>query len=345
MLLLLAWPVRAEPLRVATWNAGLDRAGPGLLLQDVLSDDDPQVAAAVQVVAALDADVLVLTGVDYDHGLVALRAFATRTAAAGVAYPHLFALRPNTGMATGLDMDGDGRLGGPRDAQGWGRFAGEGGMAILSRLPVDEGAVRDLSALLWRDLPGAILPPAFLPDQAAVQRLSTTGHWVVPLILPGGGRLSLLVWHATPPVFDGPDDRNGRRNHDEAALWLRLLDGSLGPVPEAPFVIVGDANLDPVDGEGRDAAMKALLTHPSLQDPAPRGTPGRIEPAHKGDPALDTALYDPGPGGLRVDVILPSAGLMVVGSGVLWPPDNDPLAVVLAQASRHRPVWVDLSLP
>ena len=338
-------PAWAEPLRVATWNAGLDRAGPGLLLQDILSDDDPQVAAAVQVIAALDADVLVLTGVDYDHGLVALRALAARTAAAGAAYPHLFALRPNTGMATGLDMDGDGRLGTPRDAQGWGRFAGEGGMAVLSRLPVDEGAVRDLSAMLWRDLPGAILPPGFPPDQAAVQRLSTTGHWVVPLVRPDGGRLTLLIWHATPPVFDGPEDRNGRRNHDEAALWLRLLDGLLGEVPAGPLVVIGDGNLDPVDGEGRSDAMRALLSHPALQDPAPRGTHGRMEPAHKGDPALDTALYDPGPGGLRVDLILPSADLKVTGSGVLWPPEGDPLSATLATASRHRPVWVDLMLP
>lgn len=64
----------------------------------------------------------------------------------------------------------------------------------------------------------------------------------------------------------------------------------------------------------------------------------------KGDPALDTALYD-GLGGLRVEVILPSADLVVDGAGVLWPPDTDPLAAMLATASRHRPLWVDLTLP
>ena len=332
----------ADDLRVATWNADLVRSGPGLLLRDILKGEDPQVAAVVTVIAALDADVLVLTGIDYDHGLVALSALEGRLAGAG--YPYRFALRPNTGLATGLDIDGDGRLGTPRDAQGWGRFAGEGGMAVLSRLPIDEPAVRDLSAMLWRDLPGAIVPPGWPEDHAAVQRLSTTGHWVVPLLLPGEGRLTLLVWHATPPVFDGPEDRNGRRNHDEAALWLKLLEGALGAVPEAPFVIIGDGNLDPADGEGRTGAMLALMSHAALQDPAPRGSHGRTEPAHNGDPALDTALFDPGPGGLRVDVILPSADLTVTGSGVLWPPDTDPLAAVLAAASRHRPVWVDLRL-
>ncbi|MGQ0565864.1 MAG: endonuclease/exonuclease/phosphatase family protein [Gemmobacter sp.] len=333
----------AEGLRLATWNAELGRAGPGLLLRDILKGDDPQIAAAVQVIAALDADVLLLTGVDFDHGLVALTALEALLPGAG--YPHLLALRPNTGMATGLDLDGDGRLGSPRDAQGWGRFAGAGGMAILSRVPVDRSAVRDLSAMLWRDLPGAILPPGYLEAHAAVQRLSTTGHWVVPLVLPGGGRLTLLAWHATPPVFDGPEDRNGRRNHDEAALWLRLMEGTLGPVPEVPFVIIGDANLDPEDGEGRRQAIRSLLSHPALQDPAPKGTHGRTEPAHKGDAALDTALFDPGPGGLRVDLVLPSADLTVTASGVLWPPDGDPLAATLRTASRHRPVWVEVDLP
>ncbi|MDT8858056.1 endonuclease/exonuclease/phosphatase family protein [Paracoccaceae bacterium Fryx2] len=334
----------AETLRIATWNAELTRAGPGLLLRDIAGGKEAQVLAAVAMLAALKADVILLTGVDYDHGLVALGAL---DAATGGAYPHRFALRPNTGMATGLDLDGDGRLGGPRDAQGYGRFSGEGGMAVLSRLPILADQARDFSAFLWRDLPGALLPD-MTADVLAVQRLPTTAHWEVPLALPGGQTLRLLAWHATPPVFDGPEDRNGRRNHDEAAFWLRLLAGQLPmPPPEGPFVLLGDANLDPADGDGRREAMLALLAHPALQDPAPRGNSGRIEPGHAGDPALDTADFSArdGPGGLRVDVILPAAGLRVVASGVLWPPPGDPLAPVAAAASRHRPVWVDLEVP
>ena len=67
------------------------------------------------------------------------------------------------------------------------------------------------------------------PDLAAVQRLATTGFWDVPVETPSG-QLHLLAWHATPPVFDGPEDRNGRRNHDEAAFWRLLLEGAL-PMP------------------------------------------------------------------------------------------------------------------
>lgn len=340
--MLLAAPVAAETLRIATWNSDLGRDGPGLLAEAIAGGEDPQVAAAVAVLVALDADVVLLTSVDYDRGLVALSLLADRLAAAGAPYPYRFAFRPNTGMQAGIDLDGDGRLGEPEDAIGWGRFAGQEGMAILSRLPIDDAAARDFSAFLWADLPGHLMPP-LPPEATAVLRLSTTGHWDVPVIT-SAGPLHLLAFHATPPVFDGDEDLNGRRNHDETAFWLRLLEGSLRMTPPAgPFVILGDANLDPADGDGRTDGIRALLSNPALQDPAPRGSHGRTEPAQKGDPALDTALYDFG--GLRVDYVLPSADLRLTGAGVLWPPEGDPLADTLRAASRHYPVWVEVTLP
>lgn len=334
----------AETLRVATWNVGLERTGPGLLVRDLDRGEDPQIAAVLRVLVALDADVILLTAFDYDRGGVALGLLADRLKEAGVPYPHRFALRPNSGMPTGFDADRDGRLGDPRDAQGFGLFSGQGGMAVLSRLPVDTGGVRDFSGFLWRDLPGALIPEGEDPGLVAVQRLATTGFWDVP-VLTDDGPLHLLAWHATPPVFDGPEDRNGRRNHDEAAFWRLFLEGEL-PIapPEGPFVLLGDGNLDPADGDGRREGIGALLGHPALQDPAPRGTHGRVEQVHAGDPALDTVIYD-SIGGLRLDYLLPAAGLTVAGAGVLWPDAADALAPDLAAASRHFPVWVDLALP
>ncbi len=313
-----------------------------MLARDIAKGGDSQVEAALQVIAALDADVVLLTSVDYDRGLVALSLLQDRLARMGHPYPHLFALRPNTGMATGLDLDDDGREGEPEDAQGWGRFAGEGGMAILSRLPVESGTVRDFSGFLWTELPGSLIPPATRPEVAAVQRLSSTGHWDVPVIT-AAGPLHLLAFHATPPVFDGPEDRNGRRNHDEIAFWTQFLDGTLpARPPAAPFVVLGDANLDALDGDGLTGGILALLGHPALQDPQPKGSHGRTETGQKGDPALDTALYDFG--GLRVDYVLPSVGLTVTASGVMWPPMDDPFAAVLAKASRHAPVWIEVEI-
>ncbi|WP_207899542.1 endonuclease/exonuclease/phosphatase family protein [Rhodovulum adriaticum] len=348
----------ADTLRVASYNTELSRRGPGLLLGAILGGKDEQVAAVVQVIAAARPDILVLQGVDYDAEGRALAALADRLGRAGLAYPHRFALAPNRGVRTGLDLDGDGRLGGPGDAQGFGYFTGQEGMAILSRFPIRADAVRDLSGLIWADMPGAVLPmragrPFPTAAAQAVQRLSTTGHWDVPVQV-GATVLHLLAYHATPPVFDGPEDRNGLRNRDELRLWLRYLEGALPgpPPPRDRFVLLGDANLDPVDGDGHGAAMRALLADPRLTDPAPRSAGGRAaawqggaNAAHRGDPALDIADWDDdGPGNLRVDYVLPSADLAVVGAGVLWP-DGGPLAETVAVASRHRLVWVDIALP
>lgn len=342
----LSAPPQAEGLRIATWNVGLERRGPGLLLRDITRDADPQVQAVLQIIARLDADILLLTGVDFDAGGAALTALQDRLAARDAAYPYHLALRPNTGVQTGLDLDGDGRIGGARDAQGYGRFAGAGGMALLSRLPIDPAGVQDFSTFLWRDLPGALLPPGMTKADRASQRLSSTGHWLVSVTLPSGQPISLLAFHATPPVFDGPEDRNGRRNHDEAAFWRLFLQGALPfAPPKGPVVLLGDANLDPVNGHGRPAALRALLAGPPLQDPRPRGSAGRRDDGQRGDAALDTALYDPPLGGLRLDYVLPDARLSVIGAGVLWPGPDDALARTLQTASRHYPVWVDLDLP
>lgn len=331
----LATGAAAQDLRVATYDPGLTRKGPGLLLRDIRRAD-PQVLAAAQVIAAAAPDVIVLTGIDWDGEGLALAAFAEALEQAGHPMPHRFAARPNSGMPTGLDANGDGRRGGAEDAQGFGQFSGQNGMAILSRLPL--GSATDHSAVLWRDLPGALMPP-LAPDAAAVQRLSSTAHWDVP-VLTERGALHLLAWSATPPVFDGPEDRNGRRNHDEAAFWLRHL-------PAAPFVLAGNPNLDLADGEGRPEAMMALLDH--AQDPRPRGAfqPEQtgVNAGHRGDPALDTGVFDPaGPGNLRVDYILPAKTLRVTGSGVVWPAPGDPLAPAVEAASDHRLVWVDIDL-
>lgn len=314
------------------------------MLRD-LAAGDAQTDAALRVLVALDADVLVLTGVDFDAGLTALTVLQDRLAAAGAGYAHRFARAPNTGVPTGADIDGNGRSADPRDAQGWGRFPGAGGMVVLSRLPIDDRAARDFSAFLWADLPGALLPSSQTPELRRVQRLSTTAHWDVPVILSDGRTLRLLAFHATPPVFDGPEDRNGRRNHDEAAFWLRLFDGTLPfAPPEPPLAVIGTAGLDPVDGDGRPDALRALLGHPRLTDPRPAATRFVQDAGQRGDPALDTALYGGTTGGLRVDYVLPSDDLAVEASGILTAGAGTALASDLALASRHRPVWVDISL-
>jgi len=319
------------------------------LLRDINREKDLQVRAVQEVIATVRPDVIALQGFDYDAAGHALSAFQKTLSRSGHPMPYSYSARPNSGVATGLDMDGNGKTNEPRDAQGYGRFTGQGGMAILSRLPL--GDARDFTSFLWKDLPDAIPPhennkvfPS--PEAFAIQRLSSVAHWDVEVMLPDHAALHVLTFHATTPVFDGPEDRNGRRSHDEITFWPLLLDGALPfASPSGPFVIVGDANLDPVDGDGRQEAIHALLARSDVQDPHPQSAGGvaATDTDQSGDPALDTVDWPDGaPGNLRVSYVLPSRDLEVVGSGVFWPAPDDPLHETVETASRHRLVWVDI---
>ena len=270
-----------------------------------------------------DADVIALQGFDYDLEGRALQAFADALAARGLRYPYLFAAPPNAGRQTGVDLDGDGKAGGPADAQGYGRFFGQGAMALMSRHPIQTSAIADFTSFKWRDLPDHLYPmtktgPWGGPQALALQRLPAHGAWGVPLTHPQLGQVTVLTYHATPPVFDGPEDRNGRRNHDETAFWLHYLDGAFGPAPKDGFILMGDANLDPNRGDGRREAMQALLADPRLQDPMP-DTP--------------TVTWE-NVGSMRVDYVLPSADWAVKDAGLM---------AHATFPSRHKLVWVDLT--
>ncbi|NSX55694.1 endonuclease/exonuclease/phosphatase family protein [Parasulfitobacter algicola] len=319
------------------------------MLRDIERRDD-DILTIARIIAQANADILVLQGIDYDFGgatAVALRLVLQEN---GIEYPFHFTRRPNSGLATGLDLDGDGKTGTPRDAQGYGRFSGQDSILILSRFEILHEGALDFSDILWKDMSGATLPmvnnaPFPSIDVQAIQRLSTTAHWDVPILLPDGQTMNLLTYHATPPVFDGPEDRNGLRNHDETLFWVNYINDKL----ENPFVIAGISNLDPVDGDGRPDAMLALLNHPNIQDPKPTSLGGQqnADANHKEDPALDTAVFD-GPGNLRVDYVLPSSHWQIKDAGVLWPTPGTPLYDRFGPdwetVSRHRLVWVDLDL-
>lgn len=284
------------------------------------------ITATVEVILHADADILAIQDLDFDATGVALSALVAALAEQGLEYPHHISLRPNTGWLTGQDLDGDGRSDGPRDAHGYGRFNGQGGMALLSRYPI--GVVQDFSGTLWRDLPDSrspgVTPEAALP----VLRLHSVGAWDVEVLTPAGP-FHILTSHASAPVFDGPEDRNGLRNADEVRFWHLYLDDR---APEAPpFAYLGTLNVDPQRGEGLRDVLVDFLGHPALQDPEPQGPGG-----------LATADWeDPVPGDLRVDYLLPSRSLSVQGAGVLWPEDG-PLAEAVREASDHRLVWVDV---
>ncbi|WP_245190914.1 endonuclease/exonuclease/phosphatase family protein [Jannaschia formosa] len=302
------------------------------MLRDLERRKD-QAQAVLDVIAAARADVILLLDVDWDHSARGAEALRAALAEDGLDYPHLVARAPNAGRPSGFDLDGNGRLGEARDALGYGRFTGDGGMVLLSRHPL--GPVEDLSDTLW-SARGPI-PTEVLPLEAAeTVPLASVAQWIVPLHV-GATELTLVTMNASIPIYDGPEDRNGRRNADELAFVAELAGTAAIPV------VLGRANLDPRDGEGQRPALAALLAHPKLRDPAPRGMGGGGE-GHAGDPALDTADLG-GPGPLRLDYVLPARSLPVAGAGVDWPAAGDPRAEAVAAASRGRLVWVDLALP
>jgi len=370
------WETRApDSLRIASFNAGLVRKGAGVLVREI-EDGSKQIEAVAEIVLRVRPDILVLQKFDRDPAHRALAGFAERLRAGvaelpGLGYPFLYQGPVNTGLPSGHDLDGDGRTGGPRDAFGYGRFPGQYGMAMLSRLPVDYDRIRSYGRFRWAALPEADRPlnpdgGPYHPDPVWRDlRLSSVGHWAVPVALPDGAALYVLAAHPTPPVFDGPEDFNGRRNADEIRLLTAMIDGADwltddhglpgGLGPRDRFVLAADLNADPQDGEARRDAIAALLAHPRLQDPHPASAGAEAaggtgaNTAHSGPAAEDTADWrdDPGPGNMRVDYVLPSIGLRVTGAGVFWPGPADPLARLVAggmpqASSDHRLVWVDV---
>jgi len=338
----------ADTVRIATFAAPLSREGPGLLLRDIRNGDDPQIVAVSAIIDQTSPDILLLTNIDFDAGAAAISAFSQQLADP---FPYVFSTRPNAGVQTGLDVDGNGFSGDARDALGYGRFMGDGGMAVLSRFPILRDSVVDLTATLWRDVPGAVLPAlnggAFpSPQVHSILPVSSTGHWVVPVAL-GQQTITLLAFSATAPVFDGPEDFNGLRNRDELRLFEAVLNGEILPPPDNP-VLIGNINADPFDGQGLRDGIAGVLARSDLQDPAPQSAGARAvgDQSHS---AFDTADWaDDGAGNLRVSYVLPASALRVVGAGVFWPAPDDPLFALLGEdglaAGPHRLVWVDIEV-
>lgn len=218
--------VTADNISIATFNAELTRKGPGLLLRDILKEEDPQVAAFTALMRDIRPDIIALQGIDYDLEHRALTALTKVLEKVGLPYPYSFTAAPNAGQTSGLDLNGNGRLGNADDAHGFGRYTSMGGMAVLSRFEIMHDAVEDYTNLLWRNLDGHIFPfvegrPFGGEDAFAAHRLSSRNHWVIPILTPNGASLRLMTFHATPPSM------TGMRIAMDAATMTRLPFGMI----------------------------------------------------------------------------------------------------------------------
>ena len=377
---------RPPEVRVATFNASLNRNAEGQLIEHLSTPGNAQAATVAEIIQRVRPDLLLINEFDFDEDGTAARLFqhnylsVPHNGAAAIEYPYRFVTPSNTGIPSGFDLNNDGTVGGPDDAFGFGFFPGQFGMAVYSMHPIVLDDVRTFQTFRWADMPGALLPddpatpaPAdwFTDAELDAVRLSSKSHWDLPIDIDGRV-VHFLVSHPTPPVFDGPEDRNGRRNHDEIRFWADYVRPGRasayiyddagqqgGLAPGARFVIAGDQNADPLDGDSVPGAAQLLLEHPRVNTSVTPSSDGAVDAAarqgganltHRGDPAFDTADFaDSTPGNLRVDYVLPSRPLRIVDAAVFWPTADDPLFRLVGDfpfpSSDHRLTWIDVTVP
>lgn len=378
-------------VRFATFNASLNRDKPGQLAADLSTGKDAQIRNVAEVIQRVNPDVLLINEFDFDPSGKTVEMFQAnylsipQNGAKPVEYPYVYSGPVNTGVSAARDFDNNGRTvtePGSRDyggdCFGFGLFPGQYGMVLLSKYPIRVNEVRSFQTFLWKDMPGAMLPvdasgaPWYSADELAVFRLSSKNHWDVPVDIHGT-IVHVLCSHPTPPAFDGPEDRNGKRNHDEIRMFADYITGGQAcgylvddtgkrgrDSSSISFVLMGDLNADPLDGGSVPGAIDQLLKHPAVDSVYVPTSAGAAEStqlqrgknnSHRSDPRADTADFsdgDNGPGNLRCDYVLHSKDLPVAGGNVFWPAAEDPLSRLMnmqpVATSDHRLVYLDLTI-
>lgn len=383
-------------VRFATFNVALNRSTQGQLLHDLSEADDQlngestsdvQTKAIAEIIQRVRPDILLLNEFDFDERGEAIKLFKnnfltkSQNGQVPIDYAYVYFAPSNTGIPSHVDFDNDGNATGQGDAFGFGVFTGQYGMVLLSQYPILAKEVRTFQYFLWKDMPNALLPDNkntkeksdYYSDTARdVFRLSSKSHWDIPILIDHK-RVHVLAAHPTPPVFDGEEDRNGARNHDEIRFWADYIKtgkasayiyddkGHRGGLhANTPFVIMGDYNADMGDGDSTKNAIGQLTQHPQINTTLTPGSFGALADAsieggsnitHVGNAAFDTGDFDPnGPGNLRIDYVLPSKhNLNAVCGGVFWPTPADETYRLVGSghpvvSSDHHMVWMDVEL-
>ena len=372
-------------VRFATFNASFDRRSATQLADEMAAGDVQQIKNVAETLQRIRPDVVLLNEFDHDgigQNAKSIEDFKknylakSQNGAEAIDYPYFYIAPTNTGLLASKDLNGDGEINVPADTYGFGFYHGQYGFIVLSKYPLDIENVRSFQKFLWKDMPGAVLPSnedgsSYYSDEALSDfRLSSKNHVDVPVTI-GEKTVHLLAMHPTPPVFDGPEDRNGRRNYDELRLFSDYVSDDVtksayliddkgvkgGLATDASFVIAGDLNADPVDGDSYNFAIRPLLSNARVSQEV---AVGNYLPQSKGgaEYQTDKAFFGVADSWtqlfpLRLDYVLPSADLNVVDSGVYWEPKGSEHRYLFENAegeqgksvtSDHRLVWVDIKL-
>ena len=370
-----------EEIRIATFNVSMEALNyvpyrkdrqyelNGSELQQALDSNHQQIRNIAEIIQTVNPDILLLNEFDF-HDLdgKALNTFLDDYLAQGqngqnaIHFPYSYQAPVNTGVASGLDLDGNGKANElPGDGYGFGYFPGHFGMVLLSKYPIENSNIRTFQKFKWSDMPGALKPVVpstgkdFYDDKTWNNaRLSSKSHWHVPISIKGE-KVNILAAHPTPPVFDGPEDRNGNRNHDEIKLWHDYITPNAGAYiyddnqvtgglnEDQRFVIMGDLNASTLDGDANVKGIGSLLSHSNIQDPLPLSQGGKLHAPDNVNAQHHTAYW-----GMRADYVLPSKnGFTVKGAGVFWPTDEQETFRLIKDrgaSSDHRMVWVDVEI-
>ena len=370
----------SSSLRIATFNVsmealnylpselGKERKPTGKELATALANDNQQIKNIAEIIQRVNPDIILLNEFDgNDPTHQSLKRFIAQYLAksqkgnAAINYPYFYQGPVNTGVATGYDLNNDNKVGElPNDAYGYGLFSGHFAMALLSKHPIVEEKIRTFQMFKWRDMPNALVPvnpdsntPWFNQQAWNNFRLSSKSHWDIPVNI-NGHVVHILASHPTPPVFDGPEDRNGKRNFDEIRFWSDYLTPNAasyiyddnkqfgGLAENKAFVILGDLNADAIDGNAIKSGINRLINHPRIIDPKPSSEAGKLHRKDNPNAKNHTAFW-----GMRADYVLPAkAQFNVLGSGIFWPKESEDTFRLIkdrAASSDHRLVWVDVA--
>ncbi len=372
-------PVNSQSIRVATFNVSMEAtnymepsqaATADVLSKHLLSSRSQQISHIAEVIQRVQPDIILLNEFDYsEQSNKAVMAFrrnylnSAKNGAPSIDYPYFYSAPVNTGIDSGLDLDRDGIASGTKgDAFGFGLFPGHYGMVVLSKYPIQFDNIRSFQHFLWKDMPNNLMASikdengrSYYTQQAQqILRLSSKSHWDIPIKI-GNHTIHILASHPTPPVFDGPENRNGKRNHDEIRFWTDYLStseksayiyddtGKRGGFNGKHFVIAGDLNASPDEGDGIKNGIKGLLAHPLVNAlVVPKSAGGQRHTPDNQYAATHTADW-----AMRADYVLPSKTLNVTTSGIFWPKSDEPLFGLIKDrksSSDHRLVWVDIEM-
>lgn len=384
-------------VRIATFNIGLDEAREKGQLPKLLENGDyPQAKKSAQIIQTVRPDILLINEIDGNDQQHTLNLYLNKYLASSIGnqkplrFPHVYMPNCNTGVDSGIHFTEEAKAQDkPTDKYGFGYYDGQYCMAVLSMYPIDAENIRSFQQFLWKDFPNAKLPKKpqkGLEENASESwysaagvanfRLSSKTHADVPINVAGKD-IHLLISHPTPPVFDGEEDRNGRRNYDEVLFWKHYINGNTswltddsghkvpGLSDTQRFVILGDLNASILEGDASEFVSIAESTPQRaierLIDDA-RVAPGfsekkdgtQIPTSFGGKENAPDRLWSQhhtAAWKMRADYVLPSAfGLNTVGSGVFWPKTSHKNAALVndtdggKSSSDHRLVWLDLTI-